>query len=88
MVDLHRLRGDLAEAATQPTGQRARRICELCVVAVPVAGADSLMADANRRDILYSSDAYATELEELQFGLGEGPCVAAFASGRRCWSPI
>lgn len=83
MVDLPRLRVELAAAAAHPVVERAQRICQVCVAAVPVAGAAiSVMADANRRDVLYSTDAHATELEELQFGLGEGPCVAAFASGR------
>lgn len=83
MVDPHRLRSDLAAAAAARPGDRAQLICTFCVAAVPVAGAAiSMMADANRRDILYASDTHATELEELEFELGEGPCVEAFASGR------
>lgn len=83
MVDLHRLRADLTAAAAARPAERVGRICAVCVAAVPVAGAAvSVMADANRRDILYASDAHSTELEELQFELGEGPCVEAFANGR------
>lgn len=83
MDDLRLLRDDLSAAAAGAPQQRMRRICEVSVAAVPVAGAAvSVMSDADRRDIVYASDEHATELEELQFALGEGPCVEAFAAGR------
>jgi hypothetical protein len=42
-----------------------------------------LMAAGNlsTRTMLGASDAVGTRIEELQFDLGEGPCVSAFATG-------
>lgn len=84
MVDLVRLRADLAEAAGWwRWAARVQRVCEVCVTALPVAGAAlSIMTDVNCREIVYATDVHATELEELQFTLGEGPCVEAFSTGR------
>lgn len=83
MADLGGLRAALAAAAASAPGERAGRICRAGVAGVPVAGAAiAVMADAQQRDILYASDAHATVLEELQFELGEGPCVEAFGTRR------
>ena len=50
-----------------------------------VAGADgawlTVMSDPARRVLVHATGARAAELEDLQFMLGEGPCVDAFASG-------
>jgi len=42
----------------------------------------SLMTASNLRETLYASDATVDLLEDLQFSLGEGPCVDAALSGR------
>jgi len=58
---------------------------DACEVAVAVAGVDgawlTAMSDPARRVLVHATGAKAAELEELQFALGEGPCVDAFASG-------
>ncbi|MDN5917721.1 MAG: GAF domain-containing protein [Pseudonocardia sp.] len=83
MVDLDRLQADLAEARGRRSAEQAQRICEVCVEALPMAGAAiSIMSDVNRREIMYATDVHSTDLEELQFTLGEGPCVEAFSTGR------
>jgi hypothetical protein len=83
MVDPRRLVRALTEAAAGDPAASVEQICEIAVRMVPVTGAAvSVMSDVNTREIVYSSDDVATELEELQFGLGEGPCVAAFHTGR------
>ena len=50
-----------------------------------VAGADgawlTVMSDPTRRVLVHATGARAAELEDLQFTLGEGPCVDAFTSG-------
>jgi GAF domain-containing protein/ANTAR domain-containing protein len=58
---------------------------DACTVAVAVGGLDggwlTVMSDPARRELVYATSARAAGLEELQFALGEGPCVDAFASG-------
>ncbi len=55
------------------------RICAACVRSVPVAGAAvSVMTAGGHRGTVYASDVVAAVLEDLHFGLGEGPGVDAF----------
>ncbi len=83
MLDLDKFASALADVATEGPDGGAGRICELCVDQLPMGGAAvSVMADVNRREVVYASDDVAMELEQLQFSLGEGPCVRAFSSGR------
>ncbi|MCW2632349.1 MAG: hypothetical protein JWR88_1311 [Pseudonocardia sp.] len=83
MLDLETFATALAGAVGQELDGGAARICQLCVSSLPVAGAAvAVMAHVNRREVVYASDDVANELEELQFSLGEGPCVEAFGSGR------
>jgi hypothetical protein len=66
-----------SERASQPL-----RICELCVQALDMSGAGiSLVTDDGNRGVVCSTDDVAARIEELQFGLGEGPCVDAVTSG-------
>lgn len=71
----------LAEAATdQDTSPR--RICELCVAMLNVTGAGiSMMTKAGNRGVVCATDDVAAQIEDLQFTLGEGPCVEAVRSG-------
>jgi ANTAR domain/GAF domain len=61
----------------------AERICHACVEGLEVDGAAiSLMTASDLRETLYASDATVDLLEDLQFSLGEGPCMDAASSGR------
>jgi GAF domain len=61
---------------------------ELCVHTLPVSGAGlSLMTDAGPAGTVVATDGPALELEELQFTLGEGPCVDASRTGRPVLQP-
>lgn len=61
----------------------AERICQACVEGLDVDGAAiSLMTESTLRETLYASDATVDLLEDLQFSLGEGPCVDAASNGR------
>jgi GAF domain/ANTAR domain len=57
-----------------------------CMTAVDLLGATgagiSLMADEGGHGFAAASDAFSRQLEELQFTLGEGPCIDAFTTGR------
>ena len=73
---LERLLGEIVVAGGTDAPQR---ICAACVAALPVdRAALTLMSGADRQQPLWASDTVARELDELQFSLGEGPCVEAF----------
>ncbi|MFL6073833.1 MAG: GAF and ANTAR domain-containing protein [Mycobacteriales bacterium] len=58
---------------------------DVCAVAIRVCGVDraavTVMLPANPHETLWASDRVASELEELVFTLGEGPCVDARVGG-------
>ena len=59
------------------------RVCEAGVEALPVDGAAiTMMSDVDRQEPVCASDEVAGRIDELQFTLGEGPCLQAFTSGR------
>jgi hypothetical protein len=61
----------------------ADEICQACVAGLDVDGAAiSLLTASRLRETLWASDATAELLEDLQFSLGEGPCIEAAETGR------
>jgi hypothetical protein len=61
----------------------AEQICQACVVGLDVDGAAiSVLTASTLRETLWASDATAELLEDLQFSLGEGPCMQAATTGR------
>ncbi|TCO62197.1 GAF and ANTAR domain-containing protein [Actinocrispum wychmicini] len=65
------------------------RLCAECLSALPVSGVGlALMtADGPSGVVLAATDGRARQLEELQFALGQGPCVEASGSGRPVLEP-
>jgi hypothetical protein len=66
-------------------GDFPARLCAACVEVLPVDGVGiSLMLrdSVAGRVVLAASDDRAARIEELQFSLGEGPCVSAFSEAR------
>ena len=65
------------------------RLCAECLSALSVSGVGvALMTDGGPSGVvLAATDGRARKLEELQFALGEGPCVAASGSGRPVLQP-
>jgi hypothetical protein len=81
--DLERFERDLASVVADGSRERPQRIVELCVSRLPVTGAGiTLMSAPDRQQPLWASDAVASRIDELQFRLGEGPCVDAFVTQR------
>ncbi len=71
----------LAATGADPADQ-PRRICELCVSHLGMAGAGiAMVTRAGNRGVVCATDDVSARIEELQFSLGEGPCVEAVASG-------
>ena len=66
----------------------AEQICRACVDGLGIDGAAiSLLTAGELRETLWASDATADLMEDLQFSLGEGPCVEAATSGRPVLAP-
>lgn len=81
----------VALIAQQPGGPHAgdgvagflHRLCAAAVPALAAAGAGlSVMAEDGVRGMTTASDPVTERIEELQFLLGEGPCIDAFAARR------
>ncbi len=87
-VDRVRLAGALAAIVADPaaTTDFPERLCTACAAALPVDGVGlSLMTEdrpTSNRALLGASDEIGAQIEELQFDLGEGPCVSAFTDAR------
>jgi len=64
------------------------RLVSACVSVLTVTGAGiMLMIDGGHRGTLGSSDATMGVVEDLQFTLGEGPCVDSYRLGRPVFEP-
>lgn len=73
----------LAEIVAEGGTGAPRRICEACIAMLPISrAAVTMMAGPDRQEPIFASDEVAAHLDEMQFRLGEGPCVEAF-TGRR-----
>src|SRR6266498_495898 len=60
-----------------------RRLCAAAVPALAATGTGlSVMTDDGIRGVTTASDPATERIEDLQFVLGEGPCVDAFADRR------
>jgi transcriptional regulator with GAF, ATPase, and Fis domain len=71
----------LAEAAIERALQ-PQRICQLCVSILGMSGAGiGIVTESGNRGSVCTTDEVAARIEELQFTLGEGPCVDAVLSG-------
>jgi hypothetical protein len=56
-------------------------LCEDCAAAIPVTGVGlALMTDTGHQGVVAATDGSARLMEDLQFALGEGPCMDASRS--------
>ena len=61
---------------------RPERICRLCVEWLGITGAGiALVTNEGNRGVVFATDETSARIEELQFALGEGPCVDAVSNG-------
>lgn len=73
----------LAEIVAEGGTSAPQRICEVCIAMLPISrAAVTMMAGPDRQEPIFASDAVAAHLDEMQFRLGEGPCVEAFTDRR------
>ena len=74
---------DFADAADAPA-----RLVRACAAALPITGVGLvLMTNASPAGTVAISDARAGTMEDLQFTLGEGPCVECSRTGRPVLQP-
>ncbi len=72
-----------ASGASGNVADALRRICSAASKALPATGVGvSVITDSGAQGFAAASDASSQQVEELQFTLGEGPCVDAFTSRR------
>jgi hypothetical protein len=72
ILTLMRARGEDSQTATT--------LCQVCAEVVAVSGAGvMLMSGEVYRGSVCSSDEVSSRIEDLQYTLGEGPCVDAYA---------
>jgi GAF domain-containing protein len=82
-VDADALAGGLASLSGLLTGQRPLRdsltlIAEYAVQAIPGAdGAGLTMLEDNRAQTVVASAEFVHAIDDVQYGLGEGPCLTA-----------
>jgi hypothetical protein len=86
--DVSRVAAFIAQQPTTPDQAEGvvgmlQRLCGAAVRALSASGVGlSVMAADGIRGITAASDPASERIEELQFLLGEGPCIEAFASRR------
>jgi hypothetical protein len=62
-----------------------KRLCQDCAATLPITGVGlALMNDSGHQGVVAATDGPAKVMEELQFALGEGPCLDA----SRARSPV
>jgi len=72
----------LLDAAGNAGHDPARGLCAVCVDVLPITGAGlSLITDSGHVGTVAASSPVTARVDELQFTLGEGPCVDAFQLG-------
>ena len=89
MSDLAARRLDiLALLAGEDAAGTSRRLCELCAEVTATSGAGiMLMSDDAPRGSVCTTDDVSALIEQLQYELGEGPCVDAHREGRPVTEP-
>lgn len=64
------------------------RLCQDCQRVLPIDGVGlALMTDAGHQGVIAATDGPATLMEDLQFTLGEGPCMDASSERRPVLQP-
>lgn len=88
MPDDDELRASLTGLSGLLSGHRSLeqtliRVAEFAVRAIPGAhGAGLTLLEADRPQTVVATDGFVTAVDDIQYGLNEGPCVSAVAQGR------
>jgi hypothetical protein len=83
VVDQVRLSHALAAVVADGGRDAAMAVCQARVAWLPMTGASiTIMDDAEVQEPVCATDPGAARIDELQFTLGDGPCVESFRTGR------
>ena len=59
------------------------KVASFAVQAIPGAdGAGLTLIEAGRSDTIVKSEPFVREIDDIQYGIGEGPCISAAATGQ------
>ncbi|CAA9280226.1 MAG: hypothetical protein AVDCRST_MAG54-3545 [uncultured Actinomycetospora sp.] len=87
-MDQVRLSQALAAAVASNASDAPLAVCQACVAWLPVSGAAlTVMAGPDRQEPVCATDEVSERIDELQFSLGDGPCVESFSTGRAVLVP-
>ena len=88
MAGERRLRILARLAGETPPGTETRRLCQVCADVTDMSGAGiMLMSGDVPRGSVCTTNKVSDVIEQLQFGLGEGPCVDAYHQDRPVLEP-
>jgi GAF domain-containing protein len=87
--DRLRRRAELLTRIVDPSGALdTQRLCDVCAEAIGVTGAGiMLMSGETPRGSVCTTDRASSRIEQLQYELGEGPCVDAYHQDRPVAEP-
>jgi GAF domain-containing protein len=83
--DLRHSLADLSTLTSSPLGleELLTRVATYAVQAIPGAdGAGLTLLEEGRSDIIVTTDAFVSEVDGIQYSLGQGPCISAAAESR------
>lgn len=87
LADNETLAGSIAALAKLSVGtldltEMLTQVATLAVHAIPGAdGAGLTLLEIDRADLIVKSEPFVREIDEIQYSIGEGPCISAAASG-------
>src|SRR6478735_4935742 len=69
-------------AGTMGLADMLTQVAALAVQAIPGAdGAGLTLLRVNRADLIVKSEPFVRAIDEIQYSIGEGPCISAAATG-------
>jgi hypothetical protein len=87
MADDRRIR-ILSQLTGQATGLGTKKLCEVCLDVTEMTGAGiMLMSGETPSGSVCTTDGVSALIEDLQYSLGEGPCVDAYHDGQPVLEP-
>jgi GAF domain-containing protein/ANTAR domain-containing protein len=82
VTDLAALKQEIEAALGLSGPEAAVAVCRACVGALPGDGAAiTVMTSDSRRETVFAGDPVISDLEHLQYTVGEGPTLQAFSTG-------
>lgn len=92
LVDAEDLQGGMLALSRLATGRMSLsdtlvKIAEFAVRAIPGAeGAGLTLLEDDRTDTIVTTASFVAEVDKVQYGIGQGPCITAARDGTTVWS--